>query len=186
MKKFLSVAIICLILAASTAICLASDTFKKGNNINLRGNGNQSISLNFSSLGRNIKLGINASGEFGKVVISMSCGGSKIFEKSYPYYSNTIAGKTIADTSTGRGFFAITLGNRAYLFGYVPEKNSIATYVDSGNYHNGSAERPEFDVTSNGELYLIFNANHSSAKHLYRLTWDSSKNWFSYQDLGIH
>ena len=185
MKKIFTLAFICVLLLASSTICLADDTFKKGNNINIRGNGNQSVSVNFNSLGRNIIVAVQANSNSG-TVISMSLGGSKIFERSFSTYQNSIWAKTITDTSTGRGFFAITLGNRAYLFGYVPEKNAIATYVDSGNYHNGAAERPEFDITSNGELYLIFHANHSSAKHVYRLTWDRSKNWFAYRDLGIH
>lgn len=116
----------------------------------------------------------------------MSIGGSKIFEKSFSTYQNSIWAKTITDTSTGRGFFGVSLGNRAYLFGYVPEKNVIATYIDSNNYYNDFEAIPEFGLSSNGELYLIFNAVGSSAKHVYRLTWDRAKNWFAYKDLGIH
>lgn len=39
-------------------------------------------------------------------IISMSIGGSKIFEKSFSTYQNSIWAKTITDTSTGRGFLA--------------------------------------------------------------------------------
>ena len=107
---------------------------------------------------------------------------NRIDEAHYPKVDNGYTLRVFKNTSNSELFYSLESIDRAMLFGYSPEKNSMLVYVDSQNYARDPDATPHFVVLKNGDLVLAFEKDGKSKR--YRFNWDASKNWFGYSDIG--
>lgn len=111
-----------------------------------------------------------------------------IADSYYPEVDYGYTFRAIKDTSNNRQFYVVQSIERAYLFGYVPEAEKLAVYIDSKNYAHDFEAYPYIVALKNGDLVLAFEqvnvGDRKPERMRYRFTWDKAKNWFGYANVG--
>ena len=107
---------------------------------------------------------------------------TRIDDAYYPKVDYGYTFRVFKNTSNSEMFFSIESIERAMLFGYSPVNKKLEVYIDSLNYAHEEGAIPYIVALKNGDLVLAFEKNGKSRR--YRFTWDASKNWFGYSDLG--
>lgn len=111
----------------------------------------------------------------------------RIFEDYFETVPGGYTFKVFKDTINNNLFIATSSMRRAWLAGYLPSSGEYVTYADSINYYNDFPAYPTFDVLKDGNVVLAFVSQNMQNPyfHAYRFTWDNSKNWFAYRDIGV-
>ena len=107
---------------------------------------------------------------------------NRLDDAHYPKVDYGYTVRVFKNTSNSELFYSLESIERAMLFGYSPVNKKLEIYIDSNNYAHDSGTTPCIVALKNGDLVLAFEKNNKSKR--YRFTWDASKNWFGYSDLG--
>ena len=106
----------------------------------------------------------------------------RIDDEHYPKVENGYTFRVFKNTSNGEMFYSLESIERAALFGYSPEKNTMIIYIDSQNYSHDKDAIPHIVALKNGNLVLAFEKDNKSKR--YRFNWDKKANWFAYSEIG--
>ena len=108
----------------------------------------------------------------------------RIYDEHFPDVYAGYTFRAIKNTADSRQFYVIQSRERAIMIGYSPVNSKIEVYIDSQNYQHKYYDFPTIVATTNGNLILAFENSSGTSSSRFRFTWDASKQWFAYSDLG--
>ena len=110
----------------------------------------------------------------------------RIYEEYFPDVYGEYSFRAIKNTADSRQFYVIESLERSIMLGYEPVNGKLEIYIDSRNYARNAAANPTIVALKNGDLILAFENPTQNISARYLFTWDKSKNWFAYSDLGTY
>ena len=191
MRKLFAVLVGMLVMACAS-MCFAAETYQmvyEAYNFSENLGEDEAVNENFNTPYGTLKIQMrklwNSSSDKKMHVITW-LDDKRISDNYYPQVENGYTFRVIKNTSNSELYFVIESMERAYMYGYSPEKKIMMTYIDSLNYAHETGARPTIVVLRDGKLVLAFDQVYrpypSSAR--YQFFWDNSTKWFGYRDLG--
>lgn len=190
MKKWITV-LACLLVMACTGVCFAADSFQtiyEAQNFTNDMKNDQAFTETFSTPYGKLKFQIRklwTTSNDRRMHLIAWLNDKKIADEYYPKVDYGYTFRVIKNISNSELFYVVQSIERAYLYGYFPKAQKMVTYIDSQNYAHPTGTYPYIVALKNGDLILAFENNRSRPiRSRYKFSWDSSKNWFGYSDLG--
>ncbi|WP_027406113.1 hypothetical protein [Anaerovibrio sp. RM50] len=192
MRKLFAVLVSMLVIACAS-VCFAAETYQtvyEAINFSEKLGDDEAVNEKFNTPYGTIKIQMrklwNASSDKRMHVLTW-LDDKRISDNYYPEVSTGgYSFRVIKNTSNSELYFVIESQERAYMYGYSPDKNAMMTYIDSLNYAHELGAQPTIVTLKDGKLVLAFEQVYrpypSSAR--YQFFWDNSTKWFGYRDLG--
>ncbi|ORU00062.1 hypothetical protein D081_1156 [Anaerovibrio sp. JC8] len=191
MRK-LFVAVLSLLVMTCTAVCFAAETYQviyDAENFTENMRDNDAVSDTFSTPYGTLKFQMRKLWQTGsdkRMHLIVWLNDTRISEQYYPEVTNGYTFRVIKNTSNSELYYVVQSIERAYMYGYSPDAQKIVTYIDSQNYAHEPGTFPYIVVLKNGNLVLAFENAYipHPRSSRYQFTWDASKKWFGYSDIG--
>ena len=111
----------------------------------------------------------------------------RIYDEHFPDVMYGYTFRAIKNTADSKMFFVIQSIERAILLGYSPSSKKFEVYIDSKNYYKENSNSwPIIIPNTNGDLILAFENPSGTVSARYIFTWDNSRQWFAYSNLGTY
>lgn len=188
MRKCIAAVLSSLLVMAFAAVCFAAESYQmtyEAKNFTEEMKNDQALSETFTTPYGVLKLQMRKlwqSGSDKRLHLIAWLDDKKIGDEYFPKVDYGYTFRVIKNTSNSELFYVIQSVERACLFGYSPNAQKLAVYIDSQNYAHEAGAYPYIVALENGDLVLAFQKSNQCRR--YQFHWDDDANWFGYSDLG--